>query len=165
MRWTQIWTLKIAYVSYCGHFGPKTAHLAIIARLGEKWPVLEPQWPQYVTFFIFRVDICVQCIGIHRIRCKNRLTYSYSGSCRPWWSFAARTRSLHRWRSWAMFLQSSGLSTCRSARSLLMQSDHRSLGLPGGRRPSGWPSITLRSRLCSSMRATCPAQRSRWART
>ena len=37
MRWTQIWTRKIANVTYCGHFGPKTAHLAMIAGFGENY--------------------------------------------------------------------------------------------------------------------------------
>ena len=37
-----------------------------------KWAVFGPKWPQYVTFAIFRVHICVQRIEIHKIRCKNR---------------------------------------------------------------------------------------------
>ena len=34
MRWTHIWTQKIANLTYIGHFGPKTAHLAMIAGFG-----------------------------------------------------------------------------------------------------------------------------------
>ena len=88
------------------------------------------------------------------------LTYSCSGG--PGWSLAASTSCLHLRRSWAMMVHSWGFSTPSIVRSLRTQSAQRSRGRPGGRRPCGVPSLTLRARLFGSIRATWPAHRSLW---
>ena len=96
---------------------------------------------------------------------KNKLTYSYSRSCSPPWTFTAVTKRRHSVRAWARFLHRVGSLTPSCRRSFLMQSSQRILGLPKGRRPSGTPSIASRSTLSGGILATYPAQRRRWELT